>query len=158
MKKGIGLIEIIIVVGILLTLIGIASVGATPVRDRASLDTSVSTLITDIKGQQIKAMVGDTEGRPTPDAYGVYFDGDSYVLFHGPNYSAADSSNFRVNLDDALSIINVLFPASQVIFASGSGEIVGFSGGNNQVTIRDNIIGKNKTLTINRYGAIISAN
>lgn len=158
MKKGIGLIEIIIVVGILLTLIGIASIGAAPVRNRAPLDTSVSTLITDIKSAQIKAMVGDTEGRPAPDAYGVYFDGDSYVLFHGPNYSAADTSNFRVNLSDGISLVNVLFPSSQVIFASGSGEIVGFSGGNNQVTIRDTIIGKNKTLTLNRYGAIISAN
>ena len=104
MKRGITLIETIVVVGVLLTLIGMASISFLPFRSKSTLDTAITTLIADIKSQQIKAMAGDTEGREANDNYGVYFGTNSYTLFHGTDFNPGDSSNFTVTLDDQLLI------------------------------------------------------
>lgn len=155
MRQGISLIEIIVAIGVFLTLVGMASISFVPYRGKAALDTSATTLISDIRSQQIKAMVGDTEGRSLNDNYGVHFGSDSYTLFHGSGFNPSDSSNFTINLDDKLQIEST-FPSSQVLFSVKNGEILSFTQGQNSITVRDTVTGVVKTININRYGVTTS--
>ena len=157
MKRGVTLIEVLVVIGVLLTLIGIASVSFLPFRSKSTLDTAITTLISDIKSQQIKAVVGDTEGRGTSDNYGVHFETNSYTLFHGTIFNPSDTSNFTVALNDGIQIES-RFPSSQIIFSIKSGEVISFSETQNSITLEDTVQGSSKTVDINRYGVITSVN
>ena len=157
MKSGVTLIEVLVVIGILLTLIGMASISFLPFRSRSTLDTAVTTLISDTKSQQIKTMAGDTEGRGTNDNYGVHFDTNSYTLFHGSIFNPQDTSNFTVALNDGIQIEST-FASSQIIFSIKSGEVISFSETQNSVTLEDTVEESSKTVNINRYGVITQVN
>lgn len=157
-SAGFTFVEIIVVIGILFTLFGIASLSLVSTRSNVSLDTITSTLITDLSGQQIKSMVGDTEGRAANDTYGVYFEQDKYVLFHGLSYSPSDSSNFTIPIKEPVKISSILLPASSIVFSLRSGQVNGFSSLQNSITLQDFVTGEQKTITINRYGVVISVN
>lgn len=158
MKRGITFIELIVVIGIFLTLIGIASISFVSTRSNISLGTIVSSLITDLSSQQIKSMVGDTEGRPINDTYGIYFEQDKYILFHGLSYSPSDSSNFTIPIKEPVRISSVQLPASSIVFSLRSGQVNGFSNTQNSITFQDSVTGDQKTVIINRYGVITSIN
>ena len=156
-ERGVTLIEVLVVIGILLTLIGIASISFLPYRSKSTLDTAITTLISDIKSQQIKALAGDTEGRSTNDNYGVHFETNSYTFFHGSVFNPLDTSNATVSLNEGLQIGSI-FPSSQVVFSTKSGEIISFSQAQNSITLEDTVEGSSKTVNINRYGVITSVN
>lgn len=152
------LIEIIIVIGILTTLIGLASTSFVPVRNKASLETDITTLLTDLRSQQTSAMVGDTQGTGSNIDYGVHLETTSYTLFRGIIYSPSDPSNFKVNLDDGINMTSTTFADQKVVFTKGNGEIVGFTDGQNTVTLKNTLNNEQKTIIINRYGSAISEN
>lgn len=155
-QDGFSFVEIIVVMGILFTLIGIGSLALVSTRSNVSLNTTISTLVSDLKSQQIKSMVGDTEGRATNDAYGIYFEQDKYTLFHGLLYSPSDPSNFSVKLDEPARISSIQLPSSSIIFSLKSGDVVGFSPSQNSLTLQDSVTGEQKTIFINSYGVITS--
>lgn len=157
-RRGVTFVEIIVVIGILITLIGMASISFVPVRSGASLNTAITTLLADLKSQQIKAMVGDTEGTGANENYGIYFEQNKYTLFRGSGYSPSDPSNFSVVIDEQVEISGILFPSSSIIFSIGNGDVIGFSSGQNSITLRDTTSGQQKTIIINRYGVITSVN
>lgn len=155
--QGITLIEVIIVISIVLTLFSLVFGNILNVRTNTTLNTSLTTLITDIKNQQIKSMVGDTEGRGIPDNYGIYIAGPNYALFHGKTYSSSGSANFNINADTGYQFTTT-FPGNQVTFASGSGEIVSFTVGQNTISVRNTRTNETKTLQLNQYGVITNIN
>lgn len=154
---GFTFIEVIVVVAIFLTLIGLTITNPLNLRESTSINAFVYTLITDIKNQQIKAMVGDTEGRGTPDTYSIYIEPAKYTLFHGQNYSQSDSSNFSITVADQYQLLTT-FPESKIVFSAGSGEIVGFVQNQDTITIRDARTGQQKVITINKYGVVTGIN
>ena len=157
MRRGISFIEVIIVIGVLLTLIGMASISFLPFRSKSALDTAITTLMADLRSQQIKAMTGDTEGRSACVNYGFYFGNSSYTLFHGTSFNSNDTSNFTVSLDGEIQIQST-FPSTQIIFSIKNGEVISFSQGQNSITLRDTIAQDSKTININRYGVITQVN
>jgi type II secretory pathway pseudopilin PulG len=156
--RGMSLIEIIIVIAILMVLIGLASTNFVPTRNRVSLETDITTLVTDLRAQQIKAMAGDTQGTGSNINHGIYFQTNSYTLFRGLIYSPSDTSNSKVNLDDGVAITSSSFPSQTILFATQSGEIIGFSAGQNSLTIKNTLNNEQKTITVNKYGIAISEN
>lgn len=157
-QKGFTLVELIVTIGILAILLGMITLNLGGIERRTTINASVDTLISDLKQQQIKAMVGDTEGRVSNDNYGIHFESNRYILFHGNSYSSSDTSNFPVNLSSGTNITNILFSNSDLIFASVSGEIVGFTPGQNSVTITNSTDGQQKSIIINKYGAVTAVN
>lgn len=114
-------------------------------------------LVTDFRSQQLKAMNGESDGNGNIVARGIHFDSDKYVLFRGLVYNAADTSNFKVDLDNE-QFVNITFLNSDLVFFPGSGEPVNFSTGSATVTLQQKSGGIQKTITINKYGTIISDN
>jgi prepilin-type N-terminal cleavage/methylation domain-containing protein len=150
--RGFTLVELIIVITVFTTLLLIATVNLVTVKQKSSLTTSVDVLVADMKQQQIKAMVGDTEGRGAANSYGVHFGTNTYVLFYGASYSSGDAGNLVVNLGDNVSFVN---SPSDLIFTQISGNL---QGGATAVTIKEGTTTIEKTVTINRYGVVTAVN
>lgn len=155
--QGVTLVEVIIVISIVITLFSLVFGNMLNVRSTTTINTSLTTLITDIKNQQIKSMVGDTEGRGIPDNYGIYISGLNYTLFHGKTYSSSDSANFNINADTGYRFTTT-FPGSQVTFTSGSGEIVSFTAGLNTISVKNTRTNEQQTIQLNKYGVVTNIN
>ena len=156
-QKGLTLIELIVVIGILSTLFGIALVSILNIRVITTNNTSVSVIISDLKNQQIKSMTGDTEGRGAPDNYGIKIFSDQYVLFHGMIYDPAVIDSFAVPVESGYTL-NTTFPNGTILFASGSGELVEFIQNKNAITITNTSSGQSKTIQLNKYGTVTDIN
>lgn len=147
LQKGFTLPELLIVMGILAIIFTFTTPNLIHFQRKSALNTTVDTLLTDLKSQQIKAMVGDTQGSGVISDYGVYFETNRYILFRGSSYNPLDSSNFPVNLDTSLTFTSV----SSVIFSKGSGEV---SFAPISVVLDDTTNTDQKTIQTNVYGAI----
>jgi type II secretory pathway pseudopilin PulG len=155
--KGFTLIEALIVMSIFIILAGLTTINLLNAKHQSSLSTSIDTFISDIKQQQLKAMIGDTEGRTTSDNYGIYFGATSYTLFHG-TYSTSEPTNFSIPLGDNIQFTNVKFPGSEIIFLRGSGEINSYDSNSSTITLKDILNNSEKTITLNRYGVVTNIN
>src|SRR5687768_9752938 len=80
--RGFTLIELMLVIAIIASLMGITTMSLTGAQQKSSMNATLGIFISDIRAQQLKAMVGDTEGRATSDTYGISFQSTKYTLFH----------------------------------------------------------------------------
>ena len=156
-QKGFSLIESLLVMACLAILLGLATLNLSNIKHRVSVTEMVDTFLADLKGQQLKAMVGDTEGRTTTDNYGIHFESTTYTLFHGTTYSATDAANFKTDLTDT-NQITTTFPSSQILFLKGSGEVSGYVSSSATITLRDTTNNYQKVITVNRYGVVTGIN
>lgn len=155
--KGFTLIELLVVLSFFASFFGLATVRLLTSVQKTTGTSALTTLISDIRSQQIKAMTGDTQGTGSNNNYGIYFGNDQYTLFTG-SYIPGNASNFSVPLGGNLQFINSTIPAGQLIFVKGSGEVPGFVSGQDAVTLADTQSAEAKTITVNRYGVIKSVN
>lgn len=152
-NQGFTLIELSLVMGIIAILTGFVSINLLKPQVTASVASSTQTFAADLKEQQIKAMVGDTEGTGATQAFGVHIEADGYTLFRGTSFSPSDPANFTVNLEDGLALSTSL-PLQQIVFIKGSGEVSGYTPGADTITISHTQGGEQKVVTVNRYSAI----
>jgi prepilin-type N-terminal cleavage/methylation domain-containing protein len=160
-KSGFTLIETSIVVVVTLILTTIATISLTSLQHKTYLGTTVDTVISDMRRQQLKAIQGDTEGNTTGANYGIYFDeaNNRYVLFRCAGcttYNANDSTNFRISLNNSLTMVSpsTTLPSSTILFTQVSGNVNAFDSSKNTLVIKDKITNDQKTIHINRYGVI----
>lgn len=152
--EGFTLFELVMVVCITLILFGFISINLFRTQRVASLDGDLQSFMADLKSQQIKAMVGATDGRAAADNYGIHFNTNKYTLFHGLVFNPTDPANFNVNLDDNINFNPIGFNNNTLVFLQNSGEVSTFSASANTVTIK-NISGtEQRVITINKYGVI----
>lgn len=147
MKKGFTLIELLVtmaITGILMTFVYINIL-----RPQAStaLTSGVNVLITDLRSQQLKSMTGDNDGLTATPA-GVIFGTTSYTL---------TPQNQTISLPQNTRFSQVAYPTQQIVFATGSGEVVNYSAANNSVSLQWAGLAT-KRITINRYGVVSQIN
>jgi type II secretory pathway pseudopilin PulG len=146
-NAGFTLVEISVVGAILVSLLGLITISLVSSQQKASLASRIEVLLVDLKQQQLKAMIGDTEGRISSDSYGIHFDPDRYVLFHGLTYSSAEDSNFAIDLDNNMQFNNTEF---DVIFSKLSGQISSPV----IIELQDNTNSRLKRIHLNIYGTV----
>jgi prepilin-type N-terminal cleavage/methylation domain-containing protein len=156
--KGFVLIELIVVMGMLAIMTGMITISTLGSQRRAALTATVDTLVADLRSQQTKAMTGVTSGGVIPAGYGIRFQQDRYIMFRGATYSAIDSANAPVIIDTRVNFSQIALPNFSIIFASKSGEVVGFDTQLNTVTVGQLDSTFEKTIHFNRYGIITSIN
>ena len=135
-------------------LVSLATINLIRPQAKASVDSTTAAITAEIKQQQIKAMSGDAESGSTPSPFGLHFESNRYVVFKGGSYSLSDPSNFVVDLDSNLSLTSITLPSGNLVFNRRSGEVAGFVNGSNSFVVADTQSGEQKTITVNRYGAI----
>ncbi len=155
-NAGFTLIEILIALAVMLILLGLTTLNFTSIQHKTTLASTIEVLLADLGQQQIKAMVGDTEGRVATDNYGIHFISTGYTLFYR-SYSATDAANFSVTMPTGQQVIASL-PESEVIFQKGSGDIVNYTATQSAVTLRDTTTGEQKVIQLNRYGVVTGVN
>jgi len=154
--KGFSLVELLLTMSVIAILIGISTMNFTGIQHKTTLAATVDGLVANLSQQQIKAMVGDTEGRQVLDNYGVYFGATSYTLFNDIYYSTG-SANFSENLPASQQVTST-FSNSQIIFQKGSGEILNYDPLQSSISVQDLTSGEQKIIQFNRYGVITSIN
>lgn len=150
--KGFTIIELTVVIAALSILFGLVSVNLLTVRGKADLNTTYNTVVSDLRTQQLKAMVGESE--ESDEGYGVYFLQNSYVLFQGGNYDSNDPANFEVDLPENLEFAENTLPNSQVVFIKGSGELSAYSPSQSSIKLRSSLNDQEKTFSLNRRGVV----
>ncbi|HZZ98692.1 MAG TPA: type II secretion system protein [Candidatus Saccharimonadia bacterium] len=151
---GFTLVELIITMTIFATLIAITVPNLLGTRNRVAVRSNVGIVVADIRHQQLKAMLGETEGRSTADSYGVHFETSTYTLFHGSSYSAIEPTNAVVPLNEGLQFSNVSLPSSSIIFNKGSGTVAGFSSNSHSVTLTNPGNNESVSISFNSYGLV----
>ncbi len=152
-QAGFSFVELILVIGIFATLVGLATISLVNVQHQSSLSATVNAFIADLKSQQMKAMMGDTEGSGNVSDYGVRFGTTSYTLFRG----IYGTTNFIITLPSTIHVSESFVNTDDIIFQTGSGEIAGLTGFGT-ITFSDTSDGSQKVITINKYGVITNIN
>jgi len=146
MKKGFTVVELLVSIGILTVLFALTTINLTRLPSSASQSTSYNRLISDLRSQQTKAMVGyDSAETPIGSKpYGIHFENTSYILFAGSSY-VGGTDYYAVELDPGLSFTN---SGEDITFSTGNGETVPviFSIVNDQIN-------QIQEIKINKYGA-----
>lgn len=152
--RGFTLIELLVSIGIIMILLAFSSLSLLRVQYQASANTTLSTLINDLRSQQTKAMTGDTEGRGTSANYGVYFEADRYTLYHGDTFIPGDAGNFVIMLSPQVRFSNITLPGSLISFTKASGEVVDYVSGSDNVSLDNLLDNSSKTLHFNWLGVV----
>lgn len=156
MRKNLGFIfaELVVVLGIVSVLFGLGTINIFRLLQRPPVVAHVDVLTSDLRSAQTRAMIGDTNGVSTSD-FGVMIEAERYILFRGSMYNAADSANIVISFPTGIRA-STTFPNSQLVFARGSGEIIGFTDGQNTITLQKSDAGEQQAIQINRLGAVIN--
>jgi len=152
-QKGYTAIEVALVTGLVLILVGLSTTNLLKFQHTTQVSSTINSFLADYKEQQIKAMVGDTQGSGATSNYGVHFETSSYTLFR----NTYGTTNFTINLPADMQFSTTL-PGSQIIFSKGSGSVSGFVSGQNTITIRNTADNSQKTITINQFGVVTGVN
>ncbi|MEK7168470.1 MAG: type II secretion system protein [Patescibacteria group bacterium] len=136
-KSGFSIIELIIVMGITITLFAIASFSFIKPQQKANIDGVVNVLIADIKTVQTKAMLGNSQSDFT-----IRFDTNSYTL-----------DGYTVNLSENVKIKDITFFENKLVFQKGSGEHI-YSGNQNSLVISTESGDEPVQIIVNKYGAV----
>mgnify|MGYP001610761791 CR=1 FL=1 len=121
--NGFTLIETLVVAAFFIMLLGLLTINVINIEPKTSLTLATSTIIADIKKQQLKAMTGGASSDVISD-FGVYLESDKYTLYTGSNYISNNPSNSVIKLSDNITITDIGFPSSTIVFQKGSGEII----------------------------------
>src|SRR3989344_3323623 len=144
-ERGFTLVELGIVFGIIALLFGFATINLVNVQKVTSINSAIDTLVSDMKSQQTKAMVGT--GSVAGESFGMYFQSDRYILFTGTTYSSTNSSNFTIMLGSSIQFANSTFPDNTIVFLRQSGELSGFIDERNTIAIQNTQGLNKKTIT-----------
>jgi type II secretory pathway pseudopilin PulG len=143
------MVEILLVMSIFAAMTALATVSLGNFQHKTQINAAVNSLVTDLREQQVKAMVGDTEGSAIPSDYGVHFSSTNYTLYR----ASYGTSDFVINLPSTLTV-TLASPSSELVFLKGSGEIPGHTDISAVVTLQDTVDGNRKRIIINRYGVV----
>ncbi len=150
MRAGFTMVELLLIMGIFAILASFTSISFFGSLKGANLDQTYQILLADLRQTQAKAMSGTSSSGSAVAGWGIKLLPSSYVIFPGTSYVAGNTSNIVVNLTTDVSLTST-FPTSQVVFESGSGDVVGYSSSSNSITIQSGT--RIKTFNLNRYGA-----
>lgn len=152
-QKGFTLVEFLLVMGIFSVISGIAAVNLGNFQHKSQLGATTNSFLTDLKDQQVKAMVGDGGGTGSESNYGVRLGTTSYTTYRG----SYGTSNFVVTMPSTVHI-TIASASSDLVFLKGSGEIPGYASNSAVITLQDTVDNSQKVIRLNRYGVITSVN
>lgn len=150
---GYTLIELLLVSGLLIIILAVASINLIRPQRQANLDSASQSIVSLIAEAQNRSATGDASVNSQTQNWGIHFESGSYTLFAGI-YQAGNSNNFRQNLPQNISFSSINLPAQEIVFQKVSGEVSGFNPNTNQLIMTDSVSAKSVTLTFNKLGVV----
>ena len=147
-EAGFTIIELLVVLAIGAILFGLTSINLGKAQSTASLSSVKSTLIADLRNQQILAMSGDKGSTNSQQIEGIYIQPTSYTLFSGSSYNSIDPYNYTVQTDPVS--LTTTIPGSVIMFNKGDGSVINFNSSNNSINLSQS--GTTRTITMNQFG------
>lgn len=154
LSSAFSLPEILLTLAVISILSTVSLVLLLTPQNKASIDTTVLTIVSDLKNQQIKSMSGESNESFDHEPFGIHFENNYYVLFQGSSFSYNDPHNFKVDLPKGLLISNINLPTGDIIFEPISGEVIGFNASLNSIVVKNLDNQFQKVLSVNKYGAV----
>ena len=145
-KKGFSLIEVLLVIVIMATLLGIASTYYSNSQVRADISSQAANIVHYLR----LAQSGAASGLNDSDR-GVHFDETGYTLFEGSIYDEDDLKNVRKELPETMTISDInLNGGDDVVFSKSNGETDNYG----TITLSSAAIGRDIPIAINSIGTI----
>lgn len=152
-EKGFTLIELLVVMAIIGALTSLTIFSFNKPQQKANLDTYLNTLASDIKSQQLKAMLGDKEGSTSAQKFGLYISDTKYILFAGEDFSEGNPNNLTVQLKGAIKL-GTAFESNKLMFNRLNGELINYDSTKNTITLKDSINQEQVIIGISKQGAL----
>lgn len=149
-QAGFTLIELMVTMALVIILFALSAVNLGQPQTTAGLNTTVDTLLNDLKSQQLLAMSGGIGSTAVQQPHGIYIQSNQYTLYAGSTFNGGDTNNYVVSAPANMAF-STTFPSSTVLFNKGAGDVSGFVGGSNTITVTYG--SSPKVITINRFGA-----
>lgn len=141
-RNGFTLVELLVVMGIVAVIFSFSSISVFSTISNNKINEKENLFKTDASSQQLKAMNGETwQGNMTQ--WGITLSEGKYTLI---------PQNIDVSMENL--ILTNDYGNSKILYATGSGEVVGATSSNNTVTIADPK-GRRVDLFINKYGKFV---
>ncbi len=156
-NQGFTLAELLLTMGIISLLFAVSSILISNLIPKTNLSAQAETLVSELRHQQLKAMTAQTGGTNEALSYGLHVSSQEYVLFQGETYDPAADTNFFVELKEPL-YLETTFPNQQLVFKTGSGQIVDYNSDFAQLMLNDAQTGKSVIIKFNQYGVIKEIN
>lgn len=150
-SHGFTLVELLVVIGIIATLFGLVTVSLLRTQHGASVSAATDGLVSDLRVQQTKAMMGTKDTNGNENSYGIHVSSNSYILFQGIT-DPGDSSDFTVSPSAITFTTNL--PNNIIVLAERSGEFSNYASGPYTITVKNMYGTEQKVITINRYGVV----
>jgi Tfp pilus assembly protein FimT len=117
--KGFTIIEILIIIVVSITLLGLTLMSFNNLNASRALDGSTLLVVSVLNQARIQTLASKDNTQ-----YGVHFDNSSAILFKGDTYSPVSSDNVVVNIHSQASIsnINLTGGGSDVVFERLTGK------------------------------------
>ncbi len=148
-RKAFTLVELLTVMGVLTILVSLSVPQLMRLRDRNSLQSEMTKIISLMRQQQINAMNSSQQ-------YGMYFEQTRYIQFAGSHFISTDAASIITTLNLPILISQINVPNSSIVFASGSGELVGYNASKHSITLADPTPLEQHTIQFNLLGVPIS--
>lgn len=149
-QAGFTLVEMLVVVVIIVVLFALSTIGLGQPQVTVNLATTVDSLLSDIKGQQLQSMVGHTGSNTLEQPHGIYVQANQYTLYAAGTFNVGDAANYVVPAPTGVNFSST-FPSGKLLFSLGTGDVSGWTNGSNTITVTYN--GSSKVITVNRFGA-----
>ena len=146
--RGFTLVEIIIAIGIIVTLASIVALNLGTFRETQGISNASDEIIALVNQARSRTLAADGGTN-----YGVHFDTQDAVLFAGSSYTPDTTGNITVTLDPSVEIdsVDLAGGGQDVVFDMLTGETEEY--GTIAVRRLPDTVGE-KTLTIEKTGAI----
>lgn len=146
-KKGFTLIEVILVVVIMFSVLGMGILYYQSSQVRTDLNSQVSSFVSYLRYAQSNALAGKYG-----ESHGIHIETDSFTTFAGGSYDVLDERNFSIQLPPSVMFQNVNLNGGgpDVIFDSVLGETENYG----TLELASSAISEVMIITITKYGNV----
>lgn len=145
-RPGFTLVELLVLGGVMAVLATGVSLNFVSAQVKVSIDQAASQVVADIVEQQARGMAGQGEGGE-PSGRVITWGSTSYIL---------DPGGTVKEMPAGVVIESVGFAGNRVEFAHGSGEVLGYVAGEDNLVLRHEATGEGRIISLNKWGVVVS--
>lgn len=151
-QDGATLVELIVIMAVVGILARVVTLNLFQGQQRASLTVTRDLLVSDIRKQQHRAMVGMTSTPGVYLDYSIRFEAQRYILYPGVVYDSSNAANEVTVLEPVLQFDPIDVSNGTITFSRVSGEVRGYDENSRSITLKNIQTGNQYVISFNMLG------